>query len=77
MILWQWRIQNFLKKGANPKEEALTYYFAKIILQKCMKMKNIGSGGGHVPCALLDSQMELSDLTEFKSGGGRVQNFTV
>ena len=41
-------------RGATPEEGTKTYYFGKIFAQNCMKMKETGSVGGHVPSAPLD-----------------------
>ena len=37
--------------------------FGQIMHENCMKMKEIGPGGGYVPCAPLDPPMVSSDQT--------------
>ena len=42
----QWRIQDFLDGGANPKGDVRTYYFGQFYPGKCMKLKKSGPRGG-------------------------------
>ena len=44
---YKWRIQDFLDGGASNHEFGVeTYYMARFFCRNCMKMKEIGRGGG-------------------------------
>ena len=50
MLFLQWRIQDFEEQteGATREFGAKTYYLAKFFSENCMKMKEIGLGGGGI-----------------------------
>ena len=48
-LQYQWWIQNFPEGGANSKSGCVTLLFCKLFAENCMKMKEFGPRGAHVP----------------------------